>query len=343
MLRPEAFRIVVSFRVGCRRMDVKLLVANEKSKTREVRLGPETVIGRARECNLRIVSGQVSRRHCVIRVENDRVVVRDLGSANGTEVDGATIPPEIDVPVAPGSLLVVGSLTFVFEFNPSGAAEPNEDDLQSTTQDIAPLPGASAAKTIDDTKDYGPSSRRGNPAPVSYSDPDSSGLDFSEGPPNSPAAIVGGAPSVPAAGSTGVTFEETVYDNELSDRAREAAAYARTGGNPLETGTDLMADDSVVDPDAGQRNDATPPEVSALPSPGGEISLAGPIEALEPGAAEPRKGWKFLDFLHRKAGQGPSAAESKNAPETVDPAPKPATPPAAEDPALEDFFKHFEP
>jgi pSer/pThr/pTyr-binding forkhead associated (FHA) protein len=146
-------------------MEVKLLVTNEKSRTREVRLGPETVIGRARECHLRIVSGQVSRRHCVILVEDNRVVVRDLGSANGTEVDGAVIPPEIDVPVASGSLLVIGPLKFMFEFLSPDHSEPNEDDLQSTTQDISPLPGMTADKNIDDTKDYGLSARQARIAP----------------------------------------------------------------------------------------------------------------------------------------------------------------------------------
>jgi pSer/pThr/pTyr-binding forkhead associated (FHA) protein len=331
-------------------MEVKLLVTNEKSRTREVRLGPETVIGRARECHLRIVSGQVSRRHCVIRVEDNRVVVRDLGSANGTEVDGATIPPEIDVPVTSGSLLVIGPLKFMFEFLSQDLAEPDGDDLQSTTQDISPLPGKKADKDIDDTKDYGPSVRQARFAPAAPAEPDSSEVDLSEGMPDSPVAVVGAAPAIPAEGSSRVTFEDTVYDNEMADRAREAAERAHAADKPLETGTDFMAGESAANSSTSRQKDATPPDVASFTPPVAEIPSMPPGSAREPDAAQHRKGWKLLDFLHRKTGPGETAAETSNPTESsapaenpADPATSQAAPSTADDPALEEFFKRFEP
>jgi pSer/pThr/pTyr-binding forkhead associated (FHA) protein len=52
-------------------------------------------IGRAEECELRLPASwdylDVSRRHCVIEVQPSGASVRDLGSRNGTYLNGAAI------------------------------------------------------------------------------------------------------------------------------------------------------------------------------------------------------------------------------------------------------------
>ena len=45
-------------------------------------------IGRHDDCQIRIRSSQVSRRHCEVLPEGDTLMVRDLGSSNGTFVNG---------------------------------------------------------------------------------------------------------------------------------------------------------------------------------------------------------------------------------------------------------------
>jgi predicted component of type VI protein secretion system len=50
-----------------------------------------TLIGRHPECDVLLDSLRVSRRHCIISAENDAVVVRDLGSMNGTWVNGRRV------------------------------------------------------------------------------------------------------------------------------------------------------------------------------------------------------------------------------------------------------------
>jgi pSer/pThr/pTyr-binding forkhead associated (FHA) protein len=243
-------------------MEVRLLVTNEKANAKQVRLGPETVVGRSSECNLRIPSGKVSRQHCIIRIEESRVLVRDLGSANGTEIDGVTIPPEIDVPVAPGSTMVVGPIKFVFEFTPEPPKfADEEEDLQSTTQDIPPIPLLHAQKVDDeDTKDYGPArsrQQRSKTPPPDEDEPDSGQLDLTEGQPSSPAALVGGYPEAPSDEASVASADGgngTVFDGELSDRAREAALRQLDGLQGLESGTDLLAEDADTDspPPAGE-------------------------------------------------------------------------------------------
>ncbi|HEY2253887.1 MAG TPA: FHA domain-containing protein, partial [Planctomycetaceae bacterium] len=80
-------------------MEVRLVVAHPSAESKQIRLGPETLIGRGHDCKLRISSSQVSRRHCVIKVADAGVSVRDLGSANGTRLNDVTIAAETDVPI----------------------------------------------------------------------------------------------------------------------------------------------------------------------------------------------------------------------------------------------------
>lgn len=49
------------------------------------------VIGRAEDCDLVLDSLLISRRHCVVTVDDETVSVRDLESTNGTAVNGRRI------------------------------------------------------------------------------------------------------------------------------------------------------------------------------------------------------------------------------------------------------------
>ena len=53
--------------------------------------GPKFVIGRDRSCHLRLGSAMVSKLHSAIELRDRRIFVRDLGSTNGTIVDGRTL------------------------------------------------------------------------------------------------------------------------------------------------------------------------------------------------------------------------------------------------------------
>lgn len=52
---------------------------------------PELIIGRDESCDLVIPERQVSRRHARIRLEDDHYLLEDLGSKNGTFVNGQEI------------------------------------------------------------------------------------------------------------------------------------------------------------------------------------------------------------------------------------------------------------
>lgn len=98
-------------------MQVRLLITQGKASVREVVLRKETLIGRCSDCHLKIASTEVSRKHCLIRLTSDQVLVRDLGSANGTQVNGKTVAAETDVPLTPGDRLSIGPLKFTVLFD----------------------------------------------------------------------------------------------------------------------------------------------------------------------------------------------------------------------------------
>src|SRR5215218_2393979 len=49
------------------------------------------VVGRAPTSDIPVIDPTISRRHAAIECEEDRVVVRDLGSSNGTFLNGTRI------------------------------------------------------------------------------------------------------------------------------------------------------------------------------------------------------------------------------------------------------------
>ena len=55
------------------------------------RFGRRILVGRAPSADLRLDDPRVSRLHARIEMRDDGVYVEDLGSRNGTEVDGETV------------------------------------------------------------------------------------------------------------------------------------------------------------------------------------------------------------------------------------------------------------
>jgi DNA-binding winged helix-turn-helix (wHTH) protein len=71
-----------------------------------------TVVGRDRDCAVRINSPMVSRRHARIVVSPDETTVEDLGSKNGTLVNGHSIVQPVTL--TDGDQLQVGSFTMIY-------------------------------------------------------------------------------------------------------------------------------------------------------------------------------------------------------------------------------------
>src|ERR1700722_19465234 len=72
---------------------------------------PITILGRGTDCDLRLVDAGVSRHHAELRVEDGQVVLVDLGSTNGTFVNGQ---PMRRVVLTDGTNVTLGRTTMVF-------------------------------------------------------------------------------------------------------------------------------------------------------------------------------------------------------------------------------------
>jgi hypothetical protein len=80
---------------------------------RRVQVGTEPlVIGRLPECGVVLADSNVSRRHAELRRAGDSVVLTDLGSTNGTRVNGAPIRERV---LVSGDEVSVGSTRLIFE------------------------------------------------------------------------------------------------------------------------------------------------------------------------------------------------------------------------------------
>ena len=70
---------------------------------------PILLFGRHQECDVQLNSKKVSRRHCCLAQVEDYLVIRDLGSTNGTRLNQEPLPAA-ESPVAYGDAIDVGNV-----------------------------------------------------------------------------------------------------------------------------------------------------------------------------------------------------------------------------------------
>src|SRR5439155_22037534 len=102
---------------------VKLVVVGGDVKTTEIKLKLPSTIGRGRGTAIVLPHPVVSRQHCELYEAGGRLMVRDLGSLNGTFVNNQRITESA---LGPGELLTVGTVTFraVYEAEEPSASGP---------------------------------------------------------------------------------------------------------------------------------------------------------------------------------------------------------------------------
>jgi pSer/pThr/pTyr-binding forkhead associated (FHA) protein len=111
-----------------------------------LRLDParELVIGRSRSCELTLPVGEASRRHAMVRFEDGDFRVRDLGSTNGTFVNGEPLGAERVL--RPGDRIEIGGVSLTFfqmdEAADEGVNDPGDGD---TVLMLRPSPEAREA------------------------------------------------------------------------------------------------------------------------------------------------------------------------------------------------------
>jgi len=128
-------------------MEVRFLfkLTSGKPKVHTKRL--PVVIGRSdsADVKLRIPADSVSRRHCEFFLdEAGTVCLRDLGSTNGTLLNGKPLSPRVAMPVTAKSAVKLGTVSFRVDFQASGG-EPDHDSDTLPIEAAEPPPAATAA------------------------------------------------------------------------------------------------------------------------------------------------------------------------------------------------------
>ncbi len=109
------------------------------------------LIGREQDCQLRPNSDMVSRHHCVFSVDDFSVRLRDLGSTNGTLVNGERIRKE--TVLTAGDRIVIGNLDFELvirsgvsvsetDSKPASESTLTNEDTQVTSRTVLEIPTA---------------------------------------------------------------------------------------------------------------------------------------------------------------------------------------------------------
>lgn len=131
-------------------MVTKLIVASGKSAGRAISIKRnKLLIGRAEECDVRPLSEEVSRRHCAIHVGPAEVWVEDLGSRNGTFVNGVRITGKMKV--STGDLVRVGSLELKVSCSAPAAGGSEEDVSKWLMAEEAPAGMFDTTQTLRTT------------------------------------------------------------------------------------------------------------------------------------------------------------------------------------------------
>lgn len=120
-------------------------------------LGREYVLGRGRGCDLVLPDADCSRRHLGITRRGDGLFVRDLGSKNGSRLDGRELTPEQETPWKPDTSLHIGDTVLTYEDPLAGVLEELE---RAADEPVTGRPPAEAAPGIDAADDPDP-----DPAP----------------------------------------------------------------------------------------------------------------------------------------------------------------------------------
>lgn len=105
------------FRGGTAPVNVHFVILRPESRRGRHAVRLPLLVGRGLEAKFRIQQERVSRRHCEFTAADGIVLVRDLGSRNGTLLDGVPVPVDACASVRPGAVLRVGSLEFRVEYD----------------------------------------------------------------------------------------------------------------------------------------------------------------------------------------------------------------------------------
>ena len=142
-------------------MELELLVVGGKANRANMAVKLPTVVGRSRQAGLTISHPTISRRHCELFEVDGLLMIRDLGSLNGTHIDGRLVR---ESPLPPDAEFTVGPLTFRVKYQYEGdlsqlpapvLVEPDTADAESPTprSTAQPQPPSEPAASTEEVEE----------------------------------------------------------------------------------------------------------------------------------------------------------------------------------------------
>ncbi|MDR3234467.1 MAG: FHA domain-containing protein [Planctomycetaceae bacterium] len=116
-------------------MSVQLVVASGSRAGQTIPVTvPKFLIGRADDCHLKPRSELISRYHCAVVTDGERVVIRDLGSKNGVFLNDKRA--SIEAEMKHGDKITVGPLEFFVHISVETKAE-KKSKVESVSDAVA--------------------------------------------------------------------------------------------------------------------------------------------------------------------------------------------------------------
>jgi pSer/pThr/pTyr-binding forkhead associated (FHA) protein len=126
-------------------MELRLIITNGKLAGKEIFVpGPRFYIGRGEGCQIRPQVSEVSRKHCVLIVEEGLAAIEDCGSTNGTFLNEERIAERREL--KDGDRIRVGVLGLEVRLIAAIAKKPK---VQSVQEAVARTVGAAAPSGDD--------------------------------------------------------------------------------------------------------------------------------------------------------------------------------------------------
>ena len=123
-------------------MKAKLVMFKPDGKRKDFSLQkPVSVIGRGEECDFQVPLLDVSRRHCELTVDGERIRVKDLASSNGTYVNNKRVN---ESEMSAGDRLAIGPVIFTLQVD----GVPGEIEPVKTRGQKLAEGGAAAAEVV---------------------------------------------------------------------------------------------------------------------------------------------------------------------------------------------------
>ncbi len=127
-----------------------------------------SIVGRKEDCDVRVDHKSVSKQHCVLVKSDGLLLVRDLGSTNGTRVNGQRVRRAV---LMPNDHVSFASIRFKVHVGPGEPPPaPGDHTVQMQSGDVAALEHNERARKTENSDAAGAEPVKANQLPDVYPD-----------------------------------------------------------------------------------------------------------------------------------------------------------------------------